>query len=215
MSTKKTLLISSALTLMTVLTACAPSVSPNTYSGSEVGVASRVVKGTVIGIRPVKIQQNTGIGAVAGGVAGGAAGSLIGNSTAVNIVGAAGGAVVGGLIGNEAEKQLSKDQGYEYIIQLDNNSTISVTQTQALQLSLNQRVLVIYGATTRIVPDDTISVPASTPKTAVTPPAKTQAPVTSTKAPAAATTTTNSTAATTMKAPAATTTSNTAATTTK
>lgn len=196
MTNKKTLLIGSALTLMAVLTACAPSVSPNTYSGNEVGVASRVVKGTVIGIRPVKIQQNTGIGAVAGGVAGGAAGSLIGSSTAVNIAGAAGGAVLGGLIGNEAEKQLSKDQGYEYIIQLDNNSTISITQTQALQLSLNQRVLVIYGATTRIVPDDTISVPASTPKT-TTAPTKTKTPVTSTKAPAATTTTSNPAAATT------------------
>lgn len=188
------ILIGSTLALMSLLTACAPSVSPNTYSGSEVGVASRVVKGTVIGIRPVKIQQNTGIGAVAGGVAGGAAGSLIGSSTAVNIVGAAGGAVVGGLIGNEAEKQLSKDQGYEYIIQLDNNSTISVTQTQALQLSLNQRVLVIYGATTRIVPDDTISVPASTPKTTAAP-AKTKAPVATTKTPTT-TVTTSSPAAT-------------------
>ena len=98
MFSKKVLLISSALALTSLLGGCGPSISPNTYNGNTVGVASRVVKGTIISIRPVKIQQNSGVGAVGGAVAGGAAGSLIGSSTAVNIVGATGGALVGGLI---------------------------------------------------------------------------------------------------------------------
>jgi outer membrane lipoprotein SlyB len=161
MFSKKILLIGSTLAVTLLLGGCGPDLSPNAYSASDVGVASRVVKGTIVAIRPVKIQQNSGVGALGGAVAGGAAGSLIGGSTAVNIVGATGGALVGGLIGNEAEKQFRKDVGYEYIIQLDNNSTISVTQQQDLQLALNQHVLVIYGPTTRIVPDNTISAPSS------------------------------------------------------
>ncbi len=168
MFNRKVILISLALALMPLLGGCVPDLSPNTYSGGEVGVASRTVKGTIIAIRPVKIQQNSGMGALGGGVAGGAAGSMMGGTTAINIIGATGGAIVGGLIGNEAEKQLRKDVGYEYIIQLDNNSTISVTQQQDLQLALNQRVLVIYGPTTRIIPDNTISVPSPAPSKATT-----------------------------------------------
>lgn len=186
MFSKKIILISSVLALTPLLGGCGPSLSPNTYSGSDVGVASRVLKGTIISIRQVKIQQNSGVGAVGGAVAGGAAGSLIGGSTAVNIVGATGGALVGGLIGNEAEKQFRKDVGYEYIIQLNNNSTISVTQQQDLQLALNQHVLVIYGPTTRIVPDNTVSLPS----TAATPaPKKTTATKSTTATTATATTT--------------------------
>lgn len=178
MLSKKTLLISSTLSLTLLLSGCGPSLSPNTYNASSVGVASRVVKGTIISIRPVKIQQNSGAGALGGAVAGGAAGSLIGTNTAASIAAATGGALVGGLIGNEAEKQLRKDVGYEYIIQLDNNSTISVTQQQDLQLALNERVLVIYGPTTRIVPDNTISVPSSTTTSAPSKPVTTKSTAT-------------------------------------
>lgn len=184
MLSKKIIIISSALALTPLLGGCGPDLSPNTYSGSDVGVASRVVKGTIVSIRPIKIQQNSGVGAVGGAVAGGAGGSMIGGTTAANIAGAAGGAVLGGLIGNEAEKQLRKDVGYEYIIQLDNNSTIAVTQQQDLQLALKQRVLVIYGSTTRIVPDNTVSVPstAAVPsKAAATTKSKTAATATTTK----------------------------------
>ena len=187
---KKVLLISSALALTPLLGGCGPSISPNTYNANTVGVASRVVKGTIISIRPVKIQQNSGVGAVGGAVAGGAAGSLVGNRTAVNIVSATGGALLGGLIGNEVEKEFRKDVGYEYIIQLANNSTISVTQQQDLQLGLNQRVLVIYGPTTRIVPDNTISVPSA---------AATPAPKSTTPKPTATTSKTATTTATTAK----------------
>ena len=93
---------------------------------------------------------------------------MIGGTTAVRIASGVGGAVVGGLIGNEAEKAMRSDKGYEYIIQLDNGNDISVTQQQDLQLAVNQHVLVIYGAMTRIVADNTVSVPVATPAPAAT-----------------------------------------------
>lgn len=209
MFSKKVILIGSALALTSLLGGCGPSISPNTYNGNTVGVASRVLKGTIVSIRPVNIQQNSGVGAVGGAVAGGAAGSMIGNRTAVNIVSATGGALLGGLIGNEVEKQFRKDIGYEYIIQLDNKSTISVTQQQDLQLGMNQRVLVIYGPTTRIVPDNTISVPRPSP---VTTSSKTTAAKSTTSNTTAAKSTTSNTAAATSKTTAVTNTTTTTTT---
>ena len=182
MFSKKVLLIGSTLALTSLLGGCSGSdLSPNTYNGSTVGVASRAEKGTIVSIRQVKIQQNSHVGALGGAVAGGAAGSLVGNRTAVSIASATGGALLGGLIGNEAEKQLRKDVGYEYIVQLNNGSTIAVTQQQDLQLGLNQHVLVIYGPTTRIVPDNTVSVPSPAPSKATTTKSKTSTTATATK----------------------------------
>ncbi len=160
MFSKKIILLSSTLALIPLLGGCGPNLSPNTYSGNDVGVASRVIKGTIIAMRPIKIEQNSGVGAVGGAVAGAAGASLLGTNPAASIAAGAGGAVVGALIGNAAEKGMRRDVGYEYIIQLNNNSTISVTQQQDLQLALNQHVLVIYGSTTRIVPDNTVTMPA-------------------------------------------------------
>ncbi len=183
MFSKKVLLIGSTLALTSLLGGCVSNLSPNMYNGNTTGVASSAAKGTIVSIRQVRIQQNSHVGALGGAVAGGAAGSLIGERTAVSIASATGGALLGGLLGNEVEKELRKDVGYEYIVQLRNGSMVSVTQQQDLQLSLNQRVLVIYGPTTRIVPDNTVSAPRHSPV------------ATSSKTTAAKSTTSNTTAA--------------------
>lgn len=137
------------------LSACGKHVSPNTYQASEAGVASKVVPGVVIGKRAVKVDASTGIGGVAGAVAGGAGGSAIGGSTQANIAGAVGGAVVGGAIAHVADKAINTHQAFEYIIRLKTGATIAITQVQELQFELNQPVLIIYGAMTRIIPDNT------------------------------------------------------------
>jgi outer membrane lipoprotein SlyB len=136
------------------LSGCAQNVSPNTYTTSEVGVASKVVAGTIIAKRTIIIDNNTGAGGLAGVAAGAAAGSAVGGSAASGVVGAVGGAVLGGVIGNVIDKSINKKQGFEYIIKLTNGSTISVTQLQDMQFAIGQHVLVIYGALTRIIPDE-------------------------------------------------------------
>ncbi len=153
---KKIFLLIAFSMLAALISSCAKNVSPNTYEASEAGVASKVVHGIIIGKRAVKIDANSGAGGLAGAAAGAAGGSAIGGSDRSNIVGAVGGAVVGGVIGNAADKAINRHQGFEYIIQLKNGSTIAVTQVQELQFEVNQPVLVIYGAMTRIVPDSTI-----------------------------------------------------------
>lgn len=140
--------------LLSLLSACGRSVSPNTYDAAEAGVASKVVQGTIIGKRKVKIDGSSGMGGLAGVAAGAAGGSAIGGSDRANIAGAVGGAVLGGLVGHAVDKGVNSHKAYEYIIKLKSGSTISIAQAQELEFNIRQPVLVIYGATTRIVPDD-------------------------------------------------------------
>lgn len=151
---RKLLIIASIIAITSNLTSCSQNVSPNTYTGSEVGVVSKVKKGVIVSRRAVDIDNNSGAGGVAGLAAGAAGGSTLGNGTSQNVAGAVGGAVVGGLIGNAIDKSVNKHKGYEYIIKLEGGQTISVAQTEDVQFKPNQHVLVIYGALTRIVADN-------------------------------------------------------------
>lgn len=138
-----------------LLNGCAQNVSPNTYNAAEVGVVSHVVPGVIISKRLVNIDANSGGGGLAGVAAGAAAGSTVGSNTAGSIVGAVGGAALGGVLGNAVDKAVNHHEGYEYIVRLKKDSTISVVQTEDLKFSEGQHVLVIYGAMTRIIPDQT------------------------------------------------------------
>jgi outer membrane lipoprotein SlyB len=140
-----------------LVTGCMQSISPNSYRASEVGVASDAVPGVIVAKRYVDIDGNSGVGGLAGAVAGGAAGSAIGGSTAASLVGVVGGALIGGLAGNSIDKAVNHKIGIEYIIRLHKGSTISVTQAQDMQFTVNQRVLVIYGPMTRIIPDNRVN----------------------------------------------------------
>ncbi len=151
----KLLLVIMAATIL--LGGCARNISPNTYQAAEAGVVSKVVSGVIIGKREVNIDANSGAGGMAGVAAGATGGSAIGGGARSNIVGAIGGAVIGGVIGNAADKAVNRHKGFEYIIRLDNGSIISIAQTNDIQFEVKQRVLVVYGAMTRIVPDTTES----------------------------------------------------------
>ena len=153
---KKLLIVSLGVTV-TLLTGCGQNISTNTYQAAETGVASKVLYGTIIAQRPVAIDTSNNIGGLAGAGAGAVGGSAIGGSARSNIVGAIGGAVAGGIAGQAVDKAVNRKKGMEYIIRLNDGSTISVTQAHDLHLAVNQRVLVIYGATTRVIPDETIA----------------------------------------------------------
>jgi outer membrane lipoprotein SlyB len=135
---------------------CAGNVSPNSYDAAEAGIASKVVQGVIIGKRKVKIDGKGGVGGLAGAGMGAVGGSAIGGGDRSHIAGAIGGAVLGGVIGDQIDKRINQHQAYEYIIRLKNGSTISIAQVQELEFAIHQPVLVIYGAMTRIVPDECV-----------------------------------------------------------
>jgi outer membrane lipoprotein SlyB len=155
----------SVLVTCAILSGCSRNISPDTYTGTDVGVVSRVKSGVIVAERPVTIDNNSGVGVLSGATAGGAAGSLIGGNTATNVVGAVGGVVVGGVVGNAIDKSINTHQGIEYIIKLDDGPTVSVTQVEDLKFNVHQRVLVIYGEMTRIIADNTVSTSKSSQTT--------------------------------------------------
>lgn len=154
---KLLLKLSLMITCSLFMLACAKDVSPSNYDADQIGYAAQVEPGVIVSMRNINIDRNTGVGAVAGAGAGAVAGSTIGGSSTVGAITAIGGAVLGGLAGNAAEGAILSKQGVEYIIKLDNGSTLSSAQANGLNLYVGQRVNVIYGKTTRIVPDDTQS----------------------------------------------------------
>ena len=157
---KKITIISLGLAVCLLCAGCAPNISPNIYNTEDVGVASHVVPATVVSVRNVTIDNKGGAGGLAGTAAGAALGSGIGGSTNVNVAGGVAGAVVGGVAGAAIDKAIHHKQGKEYILKtVDTGKMISVTQVDDLTLSVGQRVLVIYGRITRLVPDTTIATP--------------------------------------------------------
>lgn len=167
------------------LAGCTKDVSPTTYDESSIGASARVEPGVIVSMRKIKIDQNTGVGGLGGAAAGGIAGSAIGGSGRANALGAIGGAVIGGLAANAIEKKINTKEGVEVIVKLNAGSIVSIAQQSDLELSVGQRVLVIYGRTVRVVPDN------SQPETfSQTPTTSTSAPINSTETTSTTTTTT-------------------------
>lgn len=54
----------------------------------------------------------------------------------------------------EINADVTRKTGHEYVIRLESGSIISVVQTEDLHLTPKQHILVIYGSSTRIVPDE-------------------------------------------------------------
>ena len=86
-----------------------------------------------------------GTRAGAGAVLGGLAGSLIGHG-AGSFAGAVVGAVAGGLGGNYIENRATRTSGYEIVVRLTDNQTISVVQNDGDSLRPGDRVRVVTGA---------------------------------------------------------------------
>ena len=135
-----------------LINACTSRIDSNQYSTSSTGEVNRVARCTVVSVRPVTVQSNNNAGSIFGGAAGAAAGTLLGSNDATQIVGGIGGAVVGGLLGDAAQSGLSKQNGYEYIVELTNGSLITVTQGTNNLISAGQKCMVLYGKKAKIIP---------------------------------------------------------------
>ncbi len=142
---------SSVLLLCGALAACGIGDTNTTYERSEIGAQAYVEYGTIVQMNPVKTAGTSTVGTLAGAGAGAAAGSMIGGNTAVNIIGGIGGALVGGMVGSAAEKNLTSDTAYEFLIRKQNGSMVSIVQSNELGLRPGENVILstLYG-TTRI-----------------------------------------------------------------
>ena len=143
----KKFVIALILPVMAVLAGCASQIGANQYDSAAVGSVNRARAGTIVSVRAITVADSdnslgTAIGGIAGGVAGG-------------VLGAVGGALVGGAAGNLAQRGLSKQSGYEYVVQLDNGGLVTVTQGSDVLMAVGQRCMVLYGSGSdraRIIP---------------------------------------------------------------
>ena len=132
---------------------CASDIDSNYYSTGSVGQVSQAQGCTVVSVRPIKVSTQNGAGTAIGGIAGGIAGSQIGGGNTAHLLGAVGGAILGGFAGNAAQEGLTSQQGYEYIVRLDNGNTVSTTQGADVLLNPGQRCQIIFGNPARFIPN--------------------------------------------------------------
>lgn len=140
------------LALPLLLSSCASDIDSNYYSTGSVGQVSQAQGCTVVSVRPIQVSTQNGAGTAIGGIAGGIAGSQIGGGSTAHLLGAVGGAILGGFAGDAAQKGLSSQQGYEYIVRLDNGNTVSTTQGSDVLLNPGQRCQIIFGNPARVIP---------------------------------------------------------------
>lgn len=124
--------LTSALAAMLALAGCATS-NPDVVSRNEAQRLATVLDAVVLSTRAVVVDgSQSGVGATAGGVIGGVAGASVGGSRESVVVGVLG-AVVGGVIGNAMERNTTREEAVEIIVQLRNGDRRSVVQARAAE----------------------------------------------------------------------------------
>lgn len=136
-----------------LITGCANTTDPSTYSVGSVGQVNRSIAGIVISARPIQIDANTGTAGGVGGVAGAVAGSSIGGGGRANALGAISGAVVGAVVANAIEQGASRREGREYVITTANGTLLTVAQGLEPTFVEGEKVIVLYGNPSRVIKD--------------------------------------------------------------
>jgi outer membrane lipoprotein SlyB len=109
------------------LAACATS-DPNVVPVYGAQRMSHVYDATVLSVRPVTIDgSQSGIGAGAAAIAGGIAGSAVGGGSGSAIASVLG-AVIGGVAGNAIERDSTRQNGVEIIVQMRDGQRRAVIQ---------------------------------------------------------------------------------------
>ena len=109
------------------LGACATS-NPNVVPVYHAQRVSHVYDATVLAVRPVTIDgSQSGVGAGAGAIVGGIAGSAVGGGNGAAIATVLG-AVVGGVAGNAIERDSTRQNGVEIIVQMRDGQRRAVIQ---------------------------------------------------------------------------------------
>lgn len=142
-----------ALMALAVLAGCASSNRGDVYSRGEARREQTVRLATVESVRPVTLEgTRTPIGSVAGGAIGGIAGSGVGHgrsSAAAAVLGAVGGGIAGAAI----EEGVTRKQGVEITVRLQNGELRAIVQEETDKFVPGQNVrLISSGGVTRVSP---------------------------------------------------------------
>lgn len=150
---KKVSLILTGICTVLWIAGCAAPDSALVYSGDQTRKAQTVQLGTVISVKPVKVEgKDNELLTIGGAVLGGLAGSNIGQGKGA-VAGAVVGALAGGAGTSAAQRALSSKNSTEVTVKLDSGSMVSIVQASDVALAPGQRVRVMRGqGADRVVP---------------------------------------------------------------
>lgn len=140
-----------SLLLAVMLVGCASSNSGDVYTREQTRQVEHIKMGVVESVRQVQIEGTDSIfGTVAGGAVGGVAGNAIGKGKGRNLTTVIG-AVAGALAGKAAEEGLTKKDGIEITVKLDNGELVAVVQEATEEFHPGEKVrLLESGGVTRV-----------------------------------------------------------------
>jgi len=133
--------------------------SPTNVKTSDAQKVTSIEYGIIKSSAPVKIKgESNWIGATAGGMIGGLLGTAVCGE--VEIVGTkcqdiavVFGTIGGAAIGSVTQAKLGNHDGFQYIIDIDNNKNDSaIVQGDNKAIENGQRVVIIYGNDIRVMP---------------------------------------------------------------
>lgn len=156
----KKLMTAAGLAVLALLSAC-QTTSPDVIQRDQAQRMSQVQDATVLSIRPVTVDgSQSGVGAVSGAVVGGVAGSSVGGRREGQVVGVIA-AVAGAVIGNAIERNATKEDAVEILVQLRSGERRAVVQAKGNEI-LNPGepvILVTTGGKTRVMRAPAVSAP--------------------------------------------------------
>ena len=133
---------------------CADNLTGSGYSSSTARSTYVEQEGELLAVTPVTIEGNdrSSAGLLGGAILGAALGSTVGGGHGRTVATALGG-VAGGVAGTAAEKAVTKQNGVELRVKLDDGRTVNVVQTLGNDTFVpGQRVRVLFGDDTRVRP---------------------------------------------------------------
>jgi outer membrane lipoprotein SlyB len=126
------------------LAACATSNSGDVYSREDARKVQTVRMGVVEGIRQVKLEgTKSPVGTIAGAAVGGIAGSTVGGNDKVTAIATVIGAVAGAVAGAAIEEGITREDGIEITVKLDNGTLIAIVQEATEKFTPGERVRLI------------------------------------------------------------------------
>ena len=133
--------------------------APTNVKTSDAQKITSIEYGIIKSSSPIKIKgESNWIGATAGGLIGGLLGTQICGEeeiigTKCQDIATVFGTIGGAAIGSVTQAKLGDHDGFQYIINLDNNENdIALMQGDLKALENDQRVVIIYGSEVRIMP---------------------------------------------------------------
>ena len=133
--------------------------SPTNVKTSDAQKITSIEYGIIKNSSPIKIKgESNWIGATAGGMIGGLLGTQICGEeeiigTKCQDIAVVFGTIGGAAIGSVTQAKLGDHDGFQYIVDLDNNENdIALMQGDSEAIKNGQRVVIIYGSEVRIMP---------------------------------------------------------------